>query len=333
MTERVLLVKLAALGDAIMASTLVPAVRAQSHSSEITWVTSQSIAPLVRLFEGVDHVVEVDERELFSRGRIASVRAVAGAWRQIKRGYDHAIVAHTDARYGTLSWLAGARRTSRFAGQLAPRQGRWHGAEYLRLLDQQTTQLAPAYARLRYEQLPLAPAVPGDGPLVVIAPGGARNVLRDDALRRWPLTEWVELTRLLVQRGYRVAAVGGAGDQVEGDACAAAGARNFAGTTSLLELTSLLRSSDAVVTHDSGTLHLALLLDRPVVALFGPTIPAERIPDGSQCTVLSSAEGLPCAPCYNGFGYAECALNLCLTRVRALSVAHAVETQLGVRAS
>lgn len=333
MTERVLLVKLAALGDAIMASTLVPAIRARSQNPEITWVTSRSIAPLIRLFEGVDRVVEVDERQLFSRGNVASAKAVAGAWWQVKRGYDQAIVAHTDSRYGTLNWFSGARRTTRFAGTLAPRAGHWHGAEYLRLFDADSTATAPAYAGVRLAALTPPPLIAGQGPLVVIAPGGARNVLRDDSLRRWPITTWVMLTGLLVDRGYRVLAVGGDGDRAEGEACAAAGAVNLAGRTTLLELTALIRTADAVVTHDSGTLHLALLLGRPVVALFGPTVPAERIPAGSKSIVLSAAQGLPCAPCYNGFGYAECSLNLCLTRVTASSVANAVDTHLACNPS
>lgn len=327
-TERVLIVKLAALGDVIMASTLVPAIRAREPRAEITWVVGEGVAPLVRLFNGVNRVVAVNENALFKRGKISAVRTIAGAWRAIGRGYDLALIAHTDARYSTLGWANGAKLTRRFAGDRAPRREHWHGAEYLRLLDIEATNTPPPYAALNAAQLPAAPSTPGHGALVVVAPGGGRNVLRDDPLRRWPLAEWTAVVRALVARGFCVAAVGSEADKIEGAACAEAGAIDFTGRTSLLELTALINAANAVVTHDSGTLHLALLLNRPTVALFGPTVPQERIPVGAPAVVLSKAAGLPCAPCYDGVRYADCALNLCLTRLTAHEVIQAVESQL-----
>lgn len=328
MTERVLIVKLAALGDVVMASTLVPAVRARHPAAEITWVVGEGSAPLVKLFEGVDRVITVNENALFKQGKFSSVRTIARAWQEIGRGYDMALIGHTDARYRTLGWMDGAKVTYSFADARAPRRNRWHGAEYLRLLDADDADMAPPYARLRVDELPAAPAIAGDGPLIVVAPGGGRNVLRDDPLRRWPISEWTATVRSLVQRGFRVAAIGAASDQAEGAACRDAGAIDLTGRTSLLELTALINAADVVVTHDSGTLHLALMLDRPTVALFGPTVPAERIPKGARTTVLSNASELSCAPCYDGVRYAECALNLCLARVPSVAVTRAVEQQL-----
>lgn len=329
-TERVLIVKLAALGDVIMASTLVPAIRARQPHAEITWTVGEGVAPLVRLFNGVNRVVEVNENALFKQGKLSAVRTIARAWRAIGRGYDLALIAHTDARYATLGWADGAKLTRRFADGRAPRRDCWHGAEYLRLLDIGITDTPPSYASLQTERLPAPPSVAGQGSLVVIAPGGGRNVLRDDPLRRWPIAEWTTVVRDLVERGHRVAAVGSASDHVEGAACREAGAIDFTGRTSLLELTALINVADAVVTHDSGTLHLALLLNRPTVALFGPTVPRERIPAGAPAVVLSRAAGLPCAPCYDGVHYAECALNICLTRLAAHEVTRAVEKQIAM---
>lgn len=337
MTDRVLIVKLAALGDVIMASTLVPAIREQCPGAEITWLVGEGSAPLVRTFEGVDRIVTVNEPALLTGGRLSSMRTIAGAWRTVGRGYDSAVVGHTDARYATLAWMSGARTTRRFAGSLAPRADEWHGTGYARLspFAAQTDSLrldSARYATVRSEQLPSAPMVGNSvqrgAPLVVLAPGGGRNVLRDDPLRRWPLQLWIALTRVLIAQGYRVAAIGGSNDTTEGAACGEAGAVDLTGRTSLLELSALINSADSVVTHDSGTLHLALLLDRPTVALFGPTVPAERIPEGARAIVLSRANDLACAPCYDGVRYADCANNLCINRVQVADVADAVERQL-----
>lgn len=326
-TDRILIVKLAALGDVIMASTLIPAIRAQRPNAHITWLTGQGAAPLVRLFDGVDRVLAVDEQALFKRGKWSALAAITRVWRETGRGYSLALVGHTDARYATLAWAAGADETRRFAGNNAPRPGEWHGAEYARMFDRTAKNSAP-YVGLLAQQLPDAPTVPGGGPLVVIAPGGGRNILRDDALRRWPIEQWTWAVRAMVDRGYRVAAIGSEGDAAEGAACAAQGAYDLTGRTSLLELAALVRAARVVVTHDSGTLHLALLLNKPTVALFGPTVPRERIPLGAPAIVLSTADDLKCAPCYDGRNYSECALNLCVSRVTAPHVVQAVEDQL-----
>ena len=327
-TERVLIVKLAALGDVIMASTLVPAIRRRHPDAEITWVVGEGAAPLVKLFSGVDHVIPVNENALFKRGKLSAIHTIVRTWRAVGRGYALALIAHTDARYTTLGWADGAKVTHRFADERAPRRGRWHGAEYLRLIDCNAAEDAPPYVKVDDDRLPPAPRVDGTGALIVIAPGGGRNVLRDDPLRRWPISDWAIVVRALVLRGYRVVAVGAAADRAEGAACAEAGALDLTGRTSLLELTALINAADAVVTHDSGTLHLALLLSRPTVALFGPTAPEERIPRGAPAVALNKTDDLPCAPCFDGFGYAECALNRCLTRVSTAAVIQAVERQL-----
>lgn len=336
--ERVLLVKLAALGDVIMASTLVPAIRARWPTTELTWVVGRGAAPLVRGFEGVDQVIELDEQALFRRGRVAAAWAVLSAWRSIGRGRELALIAHTDPRYALLVRAAGASVVRRFADEFAPRPGVWHGTEYARLLEDatwapssaqpmgasRTDRAPPPFAALRPLLLPDPVHVPGSGPLVLVAPGGGRNFMRDDLLRRWPIASWERVTAALIAAGYRVAAVGVASDAAECARCAALGAVDLSGRLSILDLLALMQEAQVVVTHDSGTLHMSMLMRRPTVALFGPTPPGGRVPPGALVTVLSSAAGLACAPCYDGFSYAPCSANRCLSGVDDLTVVEAV---------
>jgi heptosyltransferase-2 len=75
----------------------------------------------------------------------------------------------------------------------------------------------------------------------------------------------------------------------------APGALDFAGETSLPELAALIRRSVISVTNDSGPMHLAVALDRPVVSIFGPTDPVWIGPYGRAGAVLQA--GVPCSPC------------------------------------
>lgn len=342
-SERILIVKIAALGDAIMASAMIPAIRQEWPTATIGWVAGRAIAPIVGLFDGVDETITINEADLLRGGRLKALRAMGSAWRAIGRRWDRAIIAHTDKRYSLISKFSGAQQTVRYADALAPRRGHWHGSEYVRLVNALTGRFGDPrpsdanneirYTPFRRQSLPLLPAAIGDGPLIVIVPGGARNVLRDDNLRRWPLDSWVDATTELISRGYRVVAVGGNSDREECARVAAVGAVNLCGQTSLTELAALLEHADVVVTHDSGPLHLSLALERPVVALFGPTPPAEFLPVNSNTIVLTRAHELSCAPCYDGKNFADCALNLCLQRVPAFEVVDAVEQLLGASRS
>ncbi len=327
-----------------MASTLVGAVRGRWPGAHLTWATGGGAAGVVGLFEGVDRVVALPDDALLTGSTSRRVMAMAKAWRLLGvERYDLVLVGHTDRRYDVIArWVrAGERRALRDgAVRRGARRGVWMGAEYARLLEGDGGEPAQRPALARVNAAALAREVAGAGALpvhpagheqlVLLAPGGARNVLRDDALRRWPRSHWVSLTRQLCDAGVPVALVGGRQDLDDAAAIAheVPAAANWVGRTTVPQLLALLQGARALVTHDSGVLHLAALAGTPTVALFGPTAPVERIPPGAPMVALSAAAGLACAPCYNGRDYAPCALNRCLRDVPPERVAQAVHQLL-----
>lgn len=170
--------------------------------------------------------------------------------------------------------------------------------------------------------LPSMRALPPRGREILLAPGGARNVLRDDALRRWPLAHWIEVARALRDAGHEVVLIGGPDDTAEAAALRAAvpGVRDLVGQETLSATVDRIAAARLLIVHDSGPLHLAILARTPTIALFGPTRPEERVPAWAPVRVRSSVAGLPCAPCYDGFGYAPCARNRCLVEVTPAQV-------------
>jgi len=334
---RILILKLAALGDIVMASTLVGAVRRRWPDAHLTWIVGDAHVPLVRRFAGVDDVRAVPADALLAGGAVERVVAGVRTLGRIGRGpWDLALVAHGDERYETL--LRGAQVTELRAlrGEFAPTRELWFGAEYARMVGL-GAEGADVGIPAALPATPLATLTwPGGAPPqrararhVLLAPGGARNVLRDDHLRRWPVGHWAELAQRLVAAGCQVALIGGAGDRAEADAVLrAAAVDDRVGSSSLDATIELLASADLLVSHDSGPLHLAALTRTPAVALFGPTDPRQFVAPGADVQVVSAAAGLPCAPCYDGKGYAPCALNRCLTAVSVDRVAGAVLDRL-----
>jgi heptosyltransferase-2 len=335
-----LIVKIAAIGDVVMALPIASWVRQQYPVALITWVCGRAAAPILRLCNEIDEVIEVDETALL-RGRVTErIREVLRLWLKLAgRRYDLVVTGHSDPRYLILSAPVISKKRRAFTWKHRNRiPGRFHSDEYLRLVtgidgpDAPTALLPTLRCPLREE---LGSRLLSEGrPLVALAPGGARNVLSDDPVRRWPVENYVELARLLVKEGVRVVLTGGATDTW---ACSAfknvESIVDLIGHTSVTDLLAVYRVSNVVVTHDSGSLHLAILAGTRIVALFGPTDPRERVPRSDKVRVVWGGRDLACRPCYNGRSYAKCARNLCMLSISPTEVAEIVLAMVAASAS
>jgi heptosyltransferase-2 len=336
---RYLIVRLSALGDVAVGSALLSRIRAEQPDAHVTWLVGQRAADIVRLFPGLDDVLTVDESALLRGNAFARLRAIAGVWRKLlSRRFDLVLLLHADARYRVLTlplW-----RTTTYMLRLGPGPGsnplpgRDRAAECARLLD------GPRAAGPLGRHYPLADissAFPRESrgvdvrPRVVLVPGGARNVMREDALRRWPVGSYRALAERLIADGYEVVLVGDKGDAGFGAEFDGIQVRNEIGAHSLVESVRLLADADVVVSHDTGPLHLARLVRTPSVALFGPTNPAEFVGADPGVMVLWGGEHLACRPCYDGRSFATCNDNLCLRSITVDSAFLAVQQMLARR--
>ncbi len=129
-------------------------------------------------------------------------------------------------------------------------------------------------------------------PLAVMAPGTNWDT------KQWRRDGFAEVARHFLQKGFAVVLIGSDGERAlcEEVAKLAPGAVDLAGETTLSELAALIRRATIGVTNDSGPMHLAVALDRPVVSLFGPTDPVWAGPYRRAGAVLRAE--LPCSPCY-----------------------------------
>ncbi|MCC6982543.1 MAG: lipopolysaccharide heptosyltransferase II [Bauldia sp.] len=134
--------------------------------------------------------------------------------------------------------------------------------------------------------------------------------------KQWPARHFAALAAAAEERGHEVWIVGSPKDAPAGDAIVAIGATlgaapiDLTGKTKLLEAVDLLALADAVVSNDSGLMHVAGALGRPVVAIYGSTSPDVTPPLGPRSAVAEIE--LPCRPCFQRvcpLGHTNC-LNL-----------------------
>jgi heptosyltransferase-2 len=335
MISTALIVKIAAIGDVVLALPMVAALRAANPDVRITWLCGRTVEPLLRHVEGIDELAVVDEFAVLAGTKPQQVRAVMATRAKLSgRRFDLALVAHSDPRYKILvaRITAGERRwLGAQDGRPGVIAGRYIGDEYVRLvtgIDDGNARRFPV-PRVDVDLDPgIAERLPADGrPLIALAPGGAKNPGRDDPLRRWPLDRYAAVAEALLSRGCAVALTGAASDDWVRPALRAhGGVIDLIGATSLPGLVALYRRCAAVVAHDSGPLHLANLSGAPVVGLFGPTSPTTMLrADNARSVTLAPGLALPCAPCYDGKAFAACTDNRCLKAIDVATVVAQVQ--------
>jgi heptosyltransferase II len=323
---RYLIVKLAALGDVAMATTLPGAIKAVAPSAHVTWLCGTRVADLVRLVPDVDEVLVADEAALLRGSFPSQVRALASVWGRLGgRRFDVTLLGHADRRYRALILAVRSGRVRSLqhdpSRDMLPIPGRYHGDEYVRLLDERPSR-GPIVGH--FPQPDLRPRLTArrdpDAVGVVLVPGGTRNLLRESALRRWPVERYREVAAALRLAGHPVTLIGDEGDAWVSPFFEGLGVRDEIGANDLTGALAVLAAARLVITHDTGPLHLAQLVRAPLLGLFGPTIPSQFMLGGDATSVLWGGSTLACRPCYDGREFADCADNLCMQDIATSAV-------------
>jgi len=133
--------------------------------------------------------------------------------------------------------------------------------------------------------------VPASKPLVVLVPGTIWET------KHWTIEGFAGVARQFLQDGFAVALVGTKRDQLRCRqiAAAAPGTCDLSGQTTSADLAALIRRAEVAVTNDSGSMHVAASLGKPMVSVFGPTNPVHIGPYERPESVVRV--DLPCSPC------------------------------------
>ena len=277
-------------------------------ASEIFWWIDASLAPLLEGDPDLAGVVRF-ERQRWSSPRHWPAMLRSIGWLR-EQNFDWVIDLQCLARSGAFAWLANGqfligldevREGARGFYDVAVRRASFHthAADwYLAVLPRLGVPVHQDFVWLP-ERPAIAAAVqskwPADGTRWIAVQPGARW-----ENKRWPVEYFAGLVRLVAQQypDTRFAILGSKEDQSLGEAiCRSAKPRclNLCGATSLPEMIEWLRRCEFMVTNDTGPMHVAAALNKPLVALFGPTEPRRTGPHGQLENVMRI--DLPCSPC------------------------------------
>lgn len=326
----ILIVKIGAIGDVVMCLPLVAHIRKKHPGARITWLCGSQVAPMLRQFPDIDEVLEVDEKSLMTGSPFARISTILSVWKKLGfRNFDQTLYFYYSNLYKLLLLPASSKRTDRFERNPAKRQnpipGRHHSWDYIQTFENSDGpfQFDLSYPTFSYQNTGfenLHSRQNTGKKRIALSCGGAKNLLRDDDLRRWPVNRYRELALLLTQNGYELILTGAPSDLWVLEHFEGIEYQNFIGKAGLNDFILLLKTADLLITHDSGPLHLADLANCPVLGLFGPTIPHEKASLQTRSAWIWGGENLHCRPCYDGRNYSVCSSNDCLKQVSAQTV-------------
>lgn len=266
--ERVLVIKLSALGDFVQAFGPFAAIRAAHPRARITLLTTRPYAELARRSPWFDEVWTDERPKLWQFGKVRALRAQLRGG-QFQRVYD---LQTSDRSSGYLRLLGG------------PRAVEWSGIargcshphknpqrDFMHTAERQAEQLRDAgitaFPRPDLSWLETDSAAYGLArPFVLLAPGGAEH--RPD--KRWPPACYAQLAVLIAQAGATPVVLGTKSEQDAADAVTQAcpSAVSLLGKTSIADIAALARQAAAAVGNDTGPMHLIAGCGCPSVVLY-----------------------------------------------------------------
>ncbi|PIQ43770.1 MAG: lipopolysaccharide heptosyltransferase II [Gammaproteobacteria bacterium CG11_big_fil_rev_8_21_14_0_20_46_22] len=318
------------VGDMVMAQTLFKAIKQREPSAHIdvlapAW-TNALLARMPEVEKAIALPVGHGEFKLIQRFKLGR--------RLAKSHYDQAIVLPNSLKSALVPFFAGIPKRTGWM-----RECRYGFLNDWRRLDK--IQYPLMIERFLALGLPKGPALEkpyphphlqvdlasrdvavkrlglqADKPIVALCPGAEFG-----PSKRWPAEYFAELANSLIAQGYAVWLFGSKNDEVIAqaiqtkthEACV-----NLCGQTNLAEAIDLLSLAQAVVSNDSGLMHIAAALNVPVVALYGSTSPDFTPPLSDKVAVLKL--DLECQPCFQRvcpLGHWRCLRDLQPAKVEA----------------
>ncbi len=307
MSPKLLIVGPAWVGDMVMAHTLFQLLKQQSPFARLAVMAPVWSKALL------DRMPEVDTALLMplGHGALQLKRRYQLGCQLREQQYDHAIVLPNSFKSALIPFFAKIPQRTGWLGEM--RYGLLN--DYRHLDKARYPLMVSRFAALAYPPDAVLPSLPR--PCLKVAEASVQAAVEKFHLKRtrpililcpgaefgpakqWPAAHYAVLAQTKLQLGWQVWLMGSEKDQAQtvliqtmtGQRCL-----NLAGKTSLAEAVDILSLADMVVSNDSGLMHIAAALNRPVVAVYGATDPGFTPPGGMHVKTLSLK--LACSPCF-----------------------------------
>ncbi|MEP5566212.1 MAG: lipopolysaccharide heptosyltransferase II [Halioglobus sp.] len=309
-SEKILVVGPSWVGDMVMSQVLYRHLQQTRPGVIIDVAAPAWSGPILDRMPEVNRAIPLP----IGHGEVAIGKRWKLAGELRSENYDQAIMLPNSLKSALIPFFAGIPRRTGWRGEM-----RYGLVNDMRILDETALPLmVQQFAALGQDaSAVLPPVLPApqlvvdkaqanacrakfriapDVPMLALCPGAEFG-----SAKRWPAQYYGQLAKQFLDRGWQVALFGSAKDQpVTAEIVAATGGSercfDLAGHTQLAEAVDMLSLATAVVSNDSGLMHIAAALARPLVVIYGATSPGFTPPLNDNSSVLVSE--IDCAPCF-----------------------------------
>ena len=328
---KILVVAPSWIGDTILAQPLLTLLKQHNPGTRIEVLAADWSAPLLGRMTEVEAVIVNPFRhgEFGFSARRALGRRLASA------DFSAAYVLPNSWKSALIPFFAGIPQRIGYQGEsrylLLNERRRLDTVSHPQLVQRYAALAGPLPASLPRPNLRSTPEqqqaarralnLPLDAAPVIFCPGAEYG-----PAKRWPARHFAELAQLIGTPQNPVWLIGSDKDTIVGDEIAAAAdgaAHNLCGRSTLEQAIDLIAGARFVVSNDSGLMHVAAALERPLVALYGSSSPGYTPPLSPQATIVS--KNLSCSPCFKR----ECPLGHfdCMNGIMPQQVAELMRVQ------
>jgi heptosyltransferase-2 len=332
--QRILIIGPAWVGDMVMAQPLFMLLKQRYPSVLIDVLAPDWSRPLLERMPEVNQAISMP----IGHGELALAKRKAIAMTLKANQYDQAIVLPNSFKSALIPWWA---KITKRTGWLREMRGlllndgrRLDKQQYPLMIERfMALALAPGetiptpylHPHFKVDETNIAAArhkfnlTDTHSKILALCPGAEFG-----PAKRWPDAYYAEVANTWLAKGWQVWLFGSKNDipvceqiqQATANRCV-----TLAGKTSLAEAIDLLSQVNAVVTNDSGLMHIAAALGRPIVAVYGSTSPGFTPPLAERVKIVRL--GLDCSPCFKR----ECPLQHlnCLKQLQPVQVISALE--------
>ena len=329
--QRILIIKPSAIGDIVHALPVLNLLRLKWPTAKISWLVSSACASLLEGHPQIDELIHFDRRR-FGKGwrkPAAAVDLFRFAVDLRQRKFDLAIDLQGLFRSG---WLAKKTHAKMRVGPAEARELGWmfythpiktgwpegHAVDrYLKIAEALGLGREPVkfvLASHESDRQAAAKLVPEGQRFAILLPGANWET------KRWPPDKFAALVGPLKELGLTTYVAGASADSKL--AAQIPGAIDLCGKTNLRQLVALMERAAIVIGNDTGPVHIAAALGRPMVAIYGPTKTEFTGPYGHFDSVVRLQ--IECSPCFSRY----CSHQSCLRNLDSGPVLAEIQRQL-----
>lgn len=322
------------IGDMVMAHSLLRRLKQDDAEAVIDVLAPTFSLPVVRRMAEVNKVIDLP----FKHGDFDLKGRIALGKRLKAEGYDKAIILPRAFKAAVTPFFAGIGERVGFSGELRSwmltdarkRKPREQDGKIVDMTVKRFISLGLTKADAAGDIAILNPVLgldeqnrdnvltklglTLDKPVVCICPGAEYG-----PAKQWPMAHHRSLAEQLVEQGYQVWVIGSPKEADAGEQIAASGLadiHNLCGKTALVDTVDLFGAAQAVVSHDSGLMHVAAATGVKTIGIYGSSSPEFTPPLSDNAVVVQ--QPIDCAPCFKRecpYGHYRCLTEISVERV------------------